>query len=99
VPKEAKIIKCYTKLYANLSIHGTLRTEDFYSVFKKKLSLFIFLSLAIKRVIKTITRVIKEFAKAEQEDLIARLKTLDIKAFQLVIGKVTLQALNRISPE
>jgi hypothetical protein len=50
-------------------------------------------------VVKAVTRVIKELVKAEQEGLTARPRTLDIKAFQLVIGKVTFQALNRISPE
>jgi hypothetical protein len=99
VPKEAKIIRCYTKLYANLGIYGTSRTEGLYLVLKEELSLSIPLPLAIKRVAKAVTRVIKELAKAEQEGLTARLRTLDIKAFQLVIGKVTLQALNRISPE
>jgi hypothetical protein len=99
VPKKAKIIKCYIKLYTNLNIHDTSRTENFYPVLKKELSLSTPFPLAIKRVAKTITRVIKELAKVEQENLITRPKTLDIKAFQLVIGKVTFQALNRISPE
>jgi hypothetical protein len=99
VPKEAKIIRCYTKLYANLGVYGISRTEGFYPVFKEELSPSTPLPLAIKRVAKAVTRVIKELAKAEQKSLTARPKTLDIKAFQLVIGKVTLQALNRISPE
>jgi hypothetical protein len=88
--KETKIIKCYTKLYTNLNIYDTLRTEGLYPIFKKELSPSIFFPLAIKRVTKTVTRVIKELAKAEQESLTARLRTLDIKAFQLVTGKVTL---------
>ena len=66
---------------------------------KKELSPFTPLPLAIKRVAKAIIRVIKKFAKAEQEGLVTRLRTLDIKAFQLVLGKITIQALNRISPE
>jgi hypothetical protein len=97
VPKETKIIKCYTKLYANLNIHNISRTEGLHPVLKEKLSPFISLPLAIKRVAKTVIRVIKKFAKAEQKRLIARLKTLKIKAFQLVFGKIIIQALNRIS--
>jgi hypothetical protein len=65
VPKKAKIIRCYTKLYANLSIHGISRTESFHPVLKEKLSLFTSFPLAIKRVAKAITRVIKELTKAE----------------------------------
>jgi hypothetical protein len=65
VSKEAKIIRCYIKLYANLGIHGISRTEGLYPVFKKKLSLFIPLPLAIKRVAKTVTRMIKKLVKAE----------------------------------
>jgi hypothetical protein len=99
LPKEAKIIRCYTKLYANLGVYGTSRTEGLHPVLKEELSPSTPLPLAIKRVAKAVTRVIKELAKAEQEGLTARPRTLDIKAFQLVIGKVTLQALNRISPE
>jgi hypothetical protein len=99
VLKEAKIIKCYIKLYANLGVYSILRTEGLHPVFKKKLSSFTSFSLTIKRVAKAVTRVIKELAKAEQKGLITRLKTLNIKAFQLVIDKVTLQALNRIFPE
>jgi hypothetical protein len=63
--KKAKIIKCYTKLYVNLSIYDISRIEDFHPVFKKELSLFISFSLAIKRVTKTIIRVIKKLIKAE----------------------------------
>jgi hypothetical protein len=81
VPKEAKIIRCYTKLYANLGVHGTSRIEGLYPVLKEELFLSIFLPLTIKRVIKAVTRVIKKLAKAEQEGLTARLKTLNIKAF------------------
>jgi hypothetical protein len=97
VPKETKIIRCYTKLYANLGIHSISRTEGLHPVLKEELSPFISLPLAIKRVAKAIIRVIKELAKAEQEGLITRPRTLEIKAFQLVLGKVTIQALNRIS--
>jgi hypothetical protein len=65
VLKKAKIIKCYTKLYANLGIHGTSRTEGLHPIFKEELSPSTPLPLAIKRVAKAITRVIKELAKAE----------------------------------
>jgi hypothetical protein len=65
MPKEAKIIRYYTKLYANLSVYDTLRIEGFYPVFKKELSFFTFFPFAIKRVAKAITRVIKELAKVE----------------------------------
>jgi hypothetical protein len=81
MPKEAKIIRCYTKLYINLGIYSISRTEGFYPVFKEKLFPFTSFPFTIKRVAKTITRVIKEFVKAEQKSLITRLKTLDIKAF------------------
>jgi hypothetical protein len=50
-------------------------------------------------VAKAVNRVVKDLAKAKQEGLTARPRMLDVKAFQLVTGKVTLQALNRISPE
>jgi hypothetical protein len=90
VSKKAKIIRCYTKLYTNLSIHGTSRIEGLHLILKEELSPSTFLPFAIKRIVKAITRVIKELAKAEQEGLIVCPKTLDIKAFQLVIGKVTL---------
>jgi hypothetical protein len=63
--KEAKIIRCYIKLYANLGVHNILRTEGLYSVLKEELFFFISLPLTIKRVVKAITRVIKELAKAE----------------------------------
>jgi hypothetical protein len=99
VPKEAKIIRYYTKLYANLGVHGTSRTEGLHPVLKKELSPSTPLPLAIKRVAKAVIRVVKELAKAEQEGLVTRPRTLDIKAFQLVLGKITIQALNRISPE
>jgi hypothetical protein len=99
VPKEAKIIRCYIKLYANLGVHGISRTEGFHPVFKKEFSPSTPFPLAIERVAKAVTCVIKELTKAEQEGLTVRPKTLDIKAFQLVIGKVTFQALNRIFPE
>jgi hypothetical protein len=72
VPKEAKIIRCYTKLYANLGVHGTSRTEGLHPVLKEELSPSTPLPLAIKRVAKAVTRVIKELAKAEQEGLTAR---------------------------
>jgi MULE transposase domain len=65
LPKEAKIIKCYTKLYTNLGVYDTSRTEGLHPVFKEELSLSTPLPLAIKRVAKAVTRVIKEFAKAE----------------------------------
>jgi hypothetical protein len=65
MPKETKIIKCYIKLYANLDIHSISRTEGLHPVFKKELSHFTPLPLAIKRVTKAVTRVIKEFTKAE----------------------------------
>jgi hypothetical protein len=63
--KEAKIIKCYIKLYINFGIHGILRIEDFYLIFKKELFLSIFFPFAIKRVAKTVIRVIKEFIKVK----------------------------------
>lgn len=65
MPKETKIIRYYTKLYANLGIHDTLRTEGFYPVLKEKLSPSIPLPLAIKRVARAVTHVIKELAKSE----------------------------------
>jgi hypothetical protein len=65
VPKKAKIIRCYIKLYANLSIHDILRIEGLYPVLKEELFLFTSFPLAIKRVIKAVTRVIKKLAKAE----------------------------------
>jgi hypothetical protein len=65
VPKKAKIIRCYTKLYANLSIYGISRTEGFYSILKEELFSFIPFPFAIKRVAKMIIRMIKEFIKAE----------------------------------
>jgi hypothetical protein len=76
-----KIIKCYIKLYINLNIYGTLRIEGLYPIFNEEFSFFIFFSFAIKRVTRAIIYVIKEFAKAEQKELIIRLKTLKIKAF------------------
>jgi hypothetical protein len=74
-------------------------TEDLHPVFKKEFSPSTLLPLAIKRVVKAVTRVIKKLTKTEQEGLITRLRTLDIKAFQLITGKVIFQTLNRISPE
>jgi hypothetical protein len=65
VLKEAKIIKCYTKLYANLGVYDISRTEGLYPVLKEELSFSIFFPLAIKRVAKTVIRVIKELAKVE----------------------------------
>jgi hypothetical protein len=65
VSKKAKIIKYYTKLYANLNIYSISRIEGLYLILKKELSLFIPFPLAIKRVAKTVIRVIKELAKAE----------------------------------
>jgi hypothetical protein len=65
VPKKTKIIKCYIKLYANLDIHNILRTEGLYPILKEELFLFTPLPLAIKRVVKTVIRVIKELIKAE----------------------------------
>jgi hypothetical protein len=81
IPKKAKIIRYYTKLYINLSIYSISRTEGLYPVLKEELFFFISLSLTIKRVAKTVIRVIKEFVKTEQKRLIIRLKTRDIKAF------------------
>jgi hypothetical protein len=75
MPKETKIIRCYTKLYANLNIHDTSRTEGLHPVFKKELSLSTSLPLAIKRMARAVIYIIKEFTKAEQERLITRLKT------------------------
>ena len=63
--KETKIIRCYTKLYVNLGVYGTSRTEGFYLVFKKEFFSFTSLPLAIKRVVKAVIRVIKELAKVE----------------------------------
>jgi hypothetical protein len=65
VPKEAKIIRCYTKLYANLGVYGISRIEGLYPILKEELSLSISLSLTIKRVVKAIIRVVKELIKAE----------------------------------
>jgi hypothetical protein len=65
MPKETKIIRCYTKLYANFDVHGILRTEGLYPVLKKELSPFISFPLAIKRVARAIIYMVKEFAKAE----------------------------------
>jgi hypothetical protein len=65
MPKKAKIIKCYIKLYANLSVYDTSRIEGLYPILKKELSLSISLSLAIKRVAKTVIRIIKKLTKAE----------------------------------
>jgi hypothetical protein len=99
MPKETKIIRYYIKLYANLGIHGISRTEGFHPVLKEELSPFVSFPLAIKRVARAVIYVIKKLAKAEQKRLITRLRTLKIKAFQLVFGKIIIQALNRIFPE
>jgi hypothetical protein len=48
VPKETKIIRCHTKLYANLGVYGTSRTEGLHPVLKEELSPSMPLSLAIK---------------------------------------------------
>jgi hypothetical protein len=65
VLKKAKIIRYYTKLYANLGVYDISRTEDLHPVFKKELSLSTLLPLAIKRVAKAVIRVVKELAKTE----------------------------------
>jgi hypothetical protein len=65
VPKETKIIRCYIKLYANLSVHDTSRTEGLHPVLKKELSPSTPLLLAIKQVAKTVNHVVKDLAKAE----------------------------------
>jgi hypothetical protein len=55
-----------SKLYRrDLNIHDTSRTEDLYPILKEELSPSTPFPLAIKRVIKTIIRVIKKLAKTE----------------------------------
>jgi hypothetical protein len=48
--KKAKIIRYYIKLYINLGVYSTSRTENLHLVLKEELSSFTSLPLTIKRM-------------------------------------------------
>jgi len=97
--KERQVVLCYTRRYRNLGAVASQRNESLHSILKAVMNPQMSLENAIrfmKSELKLWYRFIRE---ADERSRIDRSRAVDFEAFQLLVGHVTIWALEKINPE
>jgi hypothetical protein len=68
--KKARIIRCHTEKYPNLSIHGTSRNEDMHFIVRDIINSQLSLVIVIIRLSATVTRIYRDLFNSKHESKI-----------------------------
>ena len=99
VPKESLVVTCFVALNPNLGAVTTQRNESMHPVIKAILNTQVSLETAFNNIRSELRRMHRLSREKEEESRTKRPRGVDFMAFQLLIGRVTIWAMERINPE
>ena len=99
LPKERLVVTCFVALHPNLGAVTTQRNESMHPVIKAILNTQVSLETAFNNIRSELRRMHHLIREKEEESRIKRPRAVDFMAFQLLIGRVTIWAMERINPE
>ena len=99
LPKERLVVTCFVSLHPNLGAMTTLRNESVHPVIKAILNPQVSLETALKGIRSELRRMHRLIREKEEESRTKWPRGVDFMAFQLLIGRVTIFAMEKINPE
>lgn len=99
LPKESLVVTCFVALHPNLGAVTTQRNESMHPVIKAILNTQVTLETAFNNIRSELRRMHRLIREKEEESRTKRPRGVDFMAFQLLIGRVTIWAMERINPE
>ena len=97
--KESLVVTCFVALHPNLGAVTTQRNESMHPVIKAILNTQVTLETAFNNIRVELRRMHRLIREKEEESRIKRSRGVDFMAFQLLIGRVAIWAMERINPE
>ena len=99
LPKKRLVVTCHVTLHSNLGAVSTQRNEAMYSVIKVILNTQVSLKTAFENIRSKLKRMNRLIREKEKDSRTRRPRGVDYLAFQLLIGRVTIWAIEKINPE
>ena len=98
-PKESNVVTCYTRNYRNLGCSSTQSNESMHPILKAVLNPQSTLENAVKAMQAELRLWYKHIRDATARSRIDRPRAVDWTVFQVVIGRITLFAIEKVNPE
>jgi hypothetical protein len=99
LPKEHRVIFCYTKLLPNLGCVATQRSETYHRPLKKVTNGQLSLEDSASAISTKILSILKDLSMDEDRALIDTDLALDMNAFRDLVNVVSIDAIRRIEKE
>ena len=98
-PKEASVVTCLTRNYRNLGSHSTQRNEGMHPILKAVLNPQKTLQNAVRDMNSELRRWYRSIREEVEASRIDRPRGVDMVAFSIVVGKITIWAIEKVNPE
>ena len=98
-PKEPQVISCYTRRERNAGAESTQRNEGMHPVIKAVTNPQTSLETAINSMQSELKRLYRSLREVEERSRIDGPRAVDLEAFHLLIGHVSIWAMEKINPE
>jgi hypothetical protein len=97
--KERRVIRCYTKLYANLGVNASQRSESYHVSMREITSGLLSLEESARRLSRTCLQRLQMLELDEVQPGIKALRTLTTDTWSFLIGNVSKLALKLVQEE